>query len=66
MSALVLTPIEDGVWELTFCGELVGWIRKVQPEGRRVEVYQSETPRGEIRHAYSLNQARNILVELYA
>jgi len=66
VSALVLTPIEDGVWELTFCGELVGWIRKVQPEGRLVEVYQAETGRGEVRHTYSLNQARNILLELYA
>ena len=66
MSALVLTSIDDDLWELTYHGDVMGWIQKVQPEGRRVEVYQAETPRGEIRHAYSLNQARNTLVELYA
>ena len=66
MSALCLTQQDDDLWELSFCGDLVGWIRRFQPEGRRVCLYQAETPRGEIRHCYSLNQARNTLLELYA
>jgi hypothetical protein len=65
MNTLVLVKIDDDLWELTYRGDVMGWIQKVQPEGRRVEVYQSETPRGEIRHAYSLNQARAALAELY-
>jgi hypothetical protein len=65
MDTLVLVKVDDDLWELTYRGNLMGWIRKVQPEGRRVEVYQAETPRGEIRHAYSLNQARDALAELY-
>ena len=66
MSALVLTPLDDDLWELTYLDDVVGWIEKIQPAGRRVSIYQVETPRGEIRHTYSLRLARNLLLELYS
>lgn len=66
MSALTLTQQDDDLWELSYLGSIVGWIQRVQPEGRRVTLYQAETPRGQIRHCYTLSQARNTLLELYA
>jgi hypothetical protein len=66
VSALVLEQVEDCMWELSFCGELVGWIRKFKNDSRNMWIYQVETPRGEIRHCYLLSQARNTLLELYA